>query len=175
MKTTYTSWEQLKTAFEKADSSPVWIRGELDKVPFETPEENLEYRIENIGSTTPQQRKELVEKMEKEGWRCPTLSELMVWGIENTGTLKKKKYIWFNTLKEYSLGGFVQTSCLRWYGVRREVSAGEVRSGWYERVRFLFVRKALGSSPSASALEPLTLESAIEICKKNGLTVTKIY
>lgn len=135
------TWEKAKVAYREADNaSPSWIWSGLDGIPYTKPEHSsMDVIVLNHGATNPQERDNLVEDMDKAGFRPLEFSELVALGIIKPEFNKRNNVL--ITYKKYTLGGGVRAPCLDWDGHERRASAGDVGRGWFARFRFLFVRK----------------------------------
>ena len=112
---------------------------------------------------------EVIKELDKLGYRPGTLPELLAY--QKAYPEDKNWIVALGT--KYSLVGASCVPYLFWNGGDRGLVGGRWGDEWDGSRRFVCVRKSLEVSNYASALDDLTL--AIELCKKNGLIVTKVY
>jgi len=92
---------------------------------------------------------DILKEFDKLGYRAGTLSELLAYQKANP-----EDENWIVALgTQFSLGGDLQSPYLSSSGGGRGLNAGSVSDDWSVHFRFLFVRKPLDISNSASALE----------------------
>ena len=142
-------YEPIKELMSEYDGEPVV--GELHK--FEKP----------ISS------EDALKELDNLGFRAGTLPELLAY--QKAHPKSKEWIVALGT--QFFLGGDSFVPSLGWDGDRRSLSRDWFGYEWGEYGRFLAVRKSLELNSSDFALDDLTL--AIELCKKHGLIVTKVY
>ena len=136
-----TTWDKAKEAYTQADNgSSSYINPNFNDSHFTSvTSPSLSILVLNHGVTQPQERDKLVDDMDKAGYRPLTLSELMALGIIKPELNKRNEVL--NTYKKYSLVGGLHAPYLYWSGGERDLNAFDVSSEWFDRDRFLFVRK----------------------------------
>jgi len=77
--------------------------------------------------------------MNEKGYRPLIFSELVALGILRPDLNKRKEYL--TTYEKHSLDGNPRVPFLYWLGGERRLRANDVSLDWFERNRFLFVRK----------------------------------
>lgn len=130
---------------------------------------NTDYKLFHFDK--PISSEDAVKEMGKEGYSAANLYELLSWH----GWNEKDFVVALGSVGE--VGGDRYVPCLVKDGSGRGLYLGWWGYGWGSHSRFFAVRNLSSDTrPSESALEPLkslTLEHAVELCKKNGLEVYK--
>lgn len=134
---------------------------------IETENPQLIYLDENTSS------EECLKMIKEKGLRPANVHELVEYAKHAP---KGKHYVAFGS--EITLGGFHRVPHVYAYTDGDfEFSLGYFGGGWYDYgVLLAFCDKQNSDTLTlGKELEPLSLETAIKICKENGLTVTKTY
>lgn len=154
------------------------IQQAVDSLKYESVYINPDVKIPNIGPKDIElefftlgkdaTNDEIRAEYEKRGM-VPDFFATIAYLKEHPEVLEEKKYIGIQ------LEGNCCAIFRRWDG-RRSVRVRQRGSGWGGHWWFPCRRKSLELElPNTSGTQSLDLTRAIEICKENGLTVSKIY
>ncbi len=118
-----------------------WVDSNITQENFRTQEkgtQEIEIQLFHFGRVVGSE--EVLEEMEREGFRPATLPELLALGAADRELQKEFPIVALGS-RWRSPDGYLVVPFLHWFGLRRNLDLGWFESDWHESCRFAGVRK----------------------------------